>query len=70
MRIFFVNANINMPVALHPIAGIWDRVYLNGNPKNIVYGMQTYNVAVAEAVTLDIVSPADRATTTPSSITP
>jgi len=62
VRIFFVNANINMPVALHPIAGIWDRVYLNGNPKNVVYGMQTYNVAVAEATTLDIVSPADRAT--------
>ncbi len=62
VRIFFVNANINMPVALHPIAGIWDRVYLNGNPKNVIYGMQTYNVAVAEATTFDIVSPSDRAT--------
>src|SRR3569833_1364770 len=60
VRSFFVNANINMPVALHPIAGIWDRVFLNGNPKNVVYGMQTYNVAVAEATTLDIVSLAVR----------
>ena len=34
VRIYFVNANINLPVALHPIASIWDRVYINGNPKN------------------------------------
>jgi len=62
VRIFFVNASINNPVALHPIAGIWDRVYINGNPKNTLYGIQTYNVAVAEGDTFDIVSPADRPT--------
>lgn len=62
VRIYFVNANINMPVALHPIAGIWDRVYPNGSPKNVLYDMQTYNVAVAEASAFDIVSPADKAT--------
>lgn len=62
VRIFFVNANINNPVAFHPIAGVWDRVYVNGNPKNVLYGVQTYNVAVAEASAFDIVSPADRAT--------
>lgn len=62
VRIFFVNANINNPVALHPIAGIWDRVYINGNPKNTLYGIQTYNVAVSEGSTFDIVSPADRST--------
>lgn len=62
VRIFFVNANINNPVALHPIAGIWDRVYINGNPKNTLYGIQTYNVAVAEGDTFDIVSPADKPT--------
>jgi nitrite reductase (NO-forming) len=57
VRIFFVNANVNLPVALHPIASIWDRVYINGNPKNTLYGVQTYNVAVAEAVTVDLVTP-------------
>lgn len=62
VRIFFVNANINMPVALHPIAGIWDRVYQNGSPKNILYDMQTYGVPVAGASVFDIVSPADKAT--------
>lgn len=62
VRIFFVNASINNPVAFHPIAGIWDRVYLNGNPKNVLYGIQTQNVAAAEADVFDIVSPKDKAT--------
>jgi len=62
VRIYFVNANINMPVAFHPIAGIWDRVYVNGNSKNVMYDVQTYNVAVAEADAFDIVSPKDRPT--------
>ncbi len=62
VRIFFVNANINNPVAFHPIAGIWDKVYIGGNPKNILDGIQTYNVAVAEADTFDLVSPADHPT--------
>jgi nitrite reductase (NO-forming) len=55
-----VNANINLPVALHPIASIWDRVYINGNPKNQLQGIQTYNVAVAEAGTFDLVTPKDK----------
>jgi nitrite reductase (NO-forming) len=64
VRIFFVNANVNLPVALHPIASLWDRVYINGNPKNTLYGVQTYNVAVAEAVTVDLVTPVnDKAAT-------
>lgn len=62
VRIHFVNAMINDPVALHPIAGIWARVYPNGNPKNVMYDMQTYNIAVAEASSFDIISPKDRAT--------
>lgn len=60
VRIYFVNANVNLPVALHPIASIWDRVYINGNPKNMLQGIQTYNVAVAEAGTFDLVTPKDK----------
>lgn len=62
VRIYFVNAMINEPAAFHPIAGIWDRVYENGNPKNVMYGMQTVLVPAAHALTLDIVSPKDRGT--------
>lgn len=62
VRIFFVNAQINDSVALHPIAGIWDKVWDNGNPKNISYGMQTVNIPAAHGVALDLISPSDRAT--------
>ncbi len=62
VRIYFVNANINEPVAFHPIAGIWDKVFINGNPENVLEDMATYNVAVSEAGAFDIVSPADRPT--------
>ncbi len=62
VRIFFVNAQVTDSVAFHPIAGIWDRVYDNGNPKNISHGIQTYMVAPAHAAAFDIVSPKDRAT--------
>lgn len=62
VRIYYVNANVNQPAAIHPIAGIWDRVYLNGNPSNVVHGMATYNLGVSEAVAMDIVSPKDRPT--------
>ena len=62
VRIFFVNANINMPVSFHPVAGIWDRVYVNGNPDNVLKNVQTYGVPVAGASTFDLVSPAGRST--------
>jgi len=62
VRIYYVNANINMPIAAHPIAGIWDRVYPNGSPKNVLYDMQTYGLPVASASAMDIVSPKGRDT--------
>lgn len=62
VRIYFVNAMINEAAAFHPIAGIWERVWDNGNPKNVRYSMQTVEVPPAHAMTLDIVTPADRPT--------
>lgn len=62
VRIHYVNANVNLPAAIHPIAGVWERVYPNGNPKNVIYGMATYSMGVSEAVSLDIISPKDRPT--------
>jgi nitrite reductase (NO-forming) len=62
VRIYFVNAMINEAAAFHPIAGIWDRVWDNGNPKNLSVGLQTVEVPPAHGVVLDIVSPADRPT--------
>ncbi|WP_417317187.1 multicopper oxidase domain-containing protein [Emcibacter sp.] len=62
VRFYFVNAQINDSAAFHPIAGIWDRVWENGNPKNVMHGIQTYDVPPAHAVTLDLISPSDRPT--------
>lgn len=62
VRVFFVNAMINDAAAFHPIAGIWDRVWDNGNPKNISYGLQTVEVPPAHGMVFDIVPPADRPT--------
>lgn len=62
VRIYFVNAMINEAAAFHPIAGIWDRVWDNGNPKNLSVGLQTVEVPSAHGVVVDIVSPADRPT--------
>ncbi|PCH97974.1 MAG: nitrite reductase [Gammaproteobacteria bacterium] len=62
VRIYFANAKINENAAFHPIAGIWDRVWDNGHPKNVRYGMQTVDVAPAHAVIVDIISPSDRST--------
>lgn len=60
VRIHFVNAMINEAAAFHPIAGIWERVWDNGNPKNVKWGMQTVEVPPAHGMTFDIVSPEDR----------
>lgn len=62
VRIHYVNANVNLPASIHAIAGIWDRVYVNGNPKNLLHGIATYQLGVSEAATFDIVSPKDRPT--------
>ncbi|HWK52746.1 MAG TPA: multicopper oxidase domain-containing protein [Hyphomicrobiales bacterium] len=60
VRFYFVNAAINEASALHPIAGIWDRVWDNGNPKNISYGMQTVEIGPAHGVILDMLTPEGR----------
>lgn len=62
VRIHFVNAMINDAAAFHPIAGIWHQVWDNGNPKNVLYGMQTVEIGPSHGMTLDMISPADRPT--------
>lgn len=61
VRIHFVNAGVNEFSSFHPIAGIWDRVYQSGNPKNVSVGMQSYVVGPGDAAAFDIISPAEGA---------
>lgn len=61
VRIHFVNAGVNEFSSFHAIAGIWDRVYASGNPKNVQYGLQSYVVGPGDAAAFDIVSPVEGA---------
>jgi nitrite reductase (NO-forming) len=61
VRIFFVNAGPNDFSSFHPIAGIWDRVYQSGNPKNVTLGMQSLVVGPGDASIFDVVSPVEGA---------
>jgi len=57
VRIYFVNAGPNEFSSFHPIAGIWDRVYASGNPKNVQHGLQSFTVGPGDAATFDLISP-------------
>jgi nitrite reductase (NO-forming) len=61
VRIYLVNAGPNDFTGFHPIAGIWDKVYPSGNPKNVLSDVQNYTVAPGDAATFDIISPVEGA---------
>jgi nitrite reductase (NO-forming) len=61
VRIFFVNAGPNEFSSFHPIAGIWDAVYPGGNPKNVLHGMQSYEIGPGDGAAFDIISPKEGA---------
>ena len=61
VRIYLVNAGPSEFSGFHPIAGIWDKVYPSGNPKNALTAMQNYTVAPGDAATFDIISPVEGA---------
>jgi nitrite reductase (NO-forming) len=61
VRIYLVNAGPNDFSGFHPIAGIWDKVYPSGNPKNVLSDVQNYTVAPGDAAEFDIISPVEGA---------
>ncbi|MGO4378943.1 multicopper oxidase domain-containing protein [Pseudoduganella sp. RAF53_2] len=61
VRIYFVNAGVNEFSSFHSIAGIWDKVYPSGNPKNALTGLQSYTVGPGDAATFDLISPVEGA---------
>jgi nitrite reductase (NO-forming) len=61
VRIYFVNAGPNEFSSFHPIAGIWDRVWQSGNPKNTAYGLQSFTVGPGDAAMFDLISPVEGA---------
>lgn len=61
VRVYFVNAGPNEFASFHPIAGIWDKVYLSGNPENEMTGLQSFTVGPGDAATFDLISPVEGA---------
>jgi len=61
VRIHFVNAGVNEFSSFHSIAGIWDKVYPSGNPKNVLHGLQSYTVGHGDAASFDLISPVEGA---------
>jgi nitrite reductase (NO-forming) len=61
VRIYFVNAGPNEFSSLHPIAGIWDRVYVGGNPRNVLHGLQSFTVGPGDGAVFDLISPVEGA---------
>lgn len=61
VRIYFVNAGPNEFSSFHSIAGIWDRVYPSGNPKNALRGLQSYVVGPGDGASFDLISPVEGA---------
>jgi nitrite reductase (NO-forming) len=61
VRIYLVNAGPSDFSGFHPIAGIWDKVYPSGNPKNVLTAVQNYTVAPGDAAIFDIISPVEGA---------
>lgn len=54
VRFYFVNAGINNFSAFHVIGTIFDKVLLDGNPKNTLHGVQTVPVPPGGAVTTEL----------------
>ncbi len=61
VRIYFANAGPNDFSSFHPLGGIWDAVYLSGNPKNVSHGVQAFVVGPGDASTFDLISPVEGA---------
>jgi nitrite reductase (NO-forming) len=61
VRIYFINAGPNEFSSFHPIAGIWDRVYPGGHPKNVLFGQQSYVVGPGDGAIFDLISPREGA---------
>lgn len=54
IRFYFVNAGINNFSAFHVIGTIFDKVLLDGNPKNTLHGVQTVTVPPGGALTAEL----------------
>jgi len=57
VRIYVMNAGPTLFSAFHVIGAIFDVVYVDGNPRNPLYGVSTYTVAPGQGCTFELTVP-------------
>ena len=57
IRLYVVNAGPTLFSAFHVIGALFDKVYIDGNPENLLRGVQTYTVPPGGGSTFDLVIP-------------
>lgn len=56
-RLYVVNAGPSLWSAFHVIGGIFDKVYIDGDPAHALSGVSTYSVAPGAGVVMDLTLP-------------
>lgn len=57
IRLYVMNAGPTLFSAFHVIGTIFDRVYVDGNPRNVLEGVSTYTVAPGQGCTFELTVP-------------
>ena len=57
IRLHVLNAGPTLFSAFHVIGAILDKVYPDGNPRNVMHGMQTYTIPPGGAATFELMIP-------------
>ena len=57
IRLYVMNAGPTLFSAFHVIGAIFDRVLVDGNPRNPLYGISTYTVAPGQGCTFELTVP-------------
>ncbi len=57
VRLYVLNAGPTLFSAFHVIGAIFDKVYVDGNPKNALDGVSTYTVAPGQGCTFELTIP-------------
>lgn len=57
IRLYVLNAGPTIASAFHVIGAIFDRVYVDGNPANLLQGVSTYTIAPGQGCTFELVIP-------------
>jgi nitrite reductase (NO-forming) len=53
VRVFVQNSGPNIWSSFHVVGSIFDKVYINGNPKNVQYGLQSVSIGPGDGAVVE-----------------